>query len=185
MSAPVSSEELRARIPGWGADLDPADRPSFPRELPSDVRDAYGDEPIPAQPEPEGGRERSIEHRGLTPVFGTSTPLRGLSGAVRRLAYARWSEGRAAHWLVLVAADRIDVAESTLGSWARGKPELPFVPTGLKAEATHHGVQSRFGRNRVDTHHQWLDPFVVAAPWALLGGGAYAVVRRATRARRS
>ena len=26
------SEELRARIPGWGADLDPADRPSVPRE---------------------------------------------------------------------------------------------------------------------------------------------------------
>jgi hypothetical protein len=26
-----SSDELRARIPGWGADLDPADRPSVPR----------------------------------------------------------------------------------------------------------------------------------------------------------
>ena len=27
-----SADELRRRIPGWGADLDPADRPSFPRE---------------------------------------------------------------------------------------------------------------------------------------------------------
>jgi hypothetical protein len=27
-----SSDELRARIPGWGADLHPADRPSVPRE---------------------------------------------------------------------------------------------------------------------------------------------------------
>ena len=26
-----SSEELRAQIPGWGADLDPADRPSYPK----------------------------------------------------------------------------------------------------------------------------------------------------------
>ena len=26
-----SREELRARIPGWGADLDPADRPSHPK----------------------------------------------------------------------------------------------------------------------------------------------------------
>ena len=26
-----SADELRARIPGWGADLDPADRPSVPR----------------------------------------------------------------------------------------------------------------------------------------------------------
>ena len=31
-TAPPSREELRARIPGWGADLDPADRPSYPRE---------------------------------------------------------------------------------------------------------------------------------------------------------
>ncbi|MEN3344934.1 MAG: hypothetical protein V7635_1510, partial [Arthrobacter sp.] len=27
-----SSEELRDRIPGWGADLDPKDRPAVPRE---------------------------------------------------------------------------------------------------------------------------------------------------------
>jgi hypothetical protein len=32
-------------------------------------------------------RERSIEHEFLTPVFGTSTPPRGLSGVVRRYAY--------------------------------------------------------------------------------------------------
>ena len=29
---PPPAEELRARIPGWGADLDPKDRPSVPRE---------------------------------------------------------------------------------------------------------------------------------------------------------
>ena len=28
--SPESSEQLRARIPGWGVDLDPADRPSVP-----------------------------------------------------------------------------------------------------------------------------------------------------------
>ena len=27
-----TSDELRARIPGWGVDLDPSDRPSIPRE---------------------------------------------------------------------------------------------------------------------------------------------------------
>jgi hypothetical protein len=26
-----SSDQLRARIPGWGVDLDPADRPSVPK----------------------------------------------------------------------------------------------------------------------------------------------------------
>ena len=27
-----TSDQLRARIPGWGVDLDPKDRPAFPRE---------------------------------------------------------------------------------------------------------------------------------------------------------
>ena len=35
---PPSREELRARIPGWGADLDPADRPSYPKlQYPADT----------------------------------------------------------------------------------------------------------------------------------------------------
>lgn len=29
---PETPEQLRARIPGWGVDLDPKDRPSVPRE---------------------------------------------------------------------------------------------------------------------------------------------------------
>ena len=29
---PETPDQLRARIPGWGADLDPKDRPSVPRE---------------------------------------------------------------------------------------------------------------------------------------------------------
>ena len=39
-----SSEQLRARIPGWGADLDPKDRPSVPREVfdPTRVPDGVG-----------------------------------------------------------------------------------------------------------------------------------------------
>lgn len=177
---PERREELRARIPGWGADLDPADRPSVPREWPSDVHSPYGDEIIPQQDQ-DRPRERSIEHGRLTPVYGTSCPTRGLSGAVRRLAYARWSEARAAHWLVLIAADRIDVVESSLRSWARGRPDLPFVPTGLKAEVTHHGLASR--RGRVDARHHVLDPVVIAAPWALGGLGVAAAVR-AVRSRR-
>jgi hypothetical protein len=53
-----------------------------------------------------GSRERSIEHAFVTPVFGTSTPPKGASGALRKYAYWKYSEGRAAHWLVLIAADR-------------------------------------------------------------------------------
>src|SRR3712207_4998836 len=93
-----SREELRARIPGWGADLDPADRPSHPKlQYAPDVTGAHWDFP---ERQPGGeGRERSIEHAFVTPVFGTVQPLHGASGAIRRLAYRRFSEGRLAHWM--------------------------------------------------------------------------------------
>src|SRR4051794_2747509 len=106
-----SSEQLRARIPGWGADLDPANRPSTPREDDAHHRASapweLPDRQIAIRP-----RERSIEHDDLTPVFGTSCPTRGLSGIMRRLAYRRYSEARAAHWLLLLLSDRVDATES-------------------------------------------------------------------------
>ena len=102
-----TSDELRARIPGWGADLDPKDRPSFPREqFDPGSTGAHWDFPE-RQPE-KRPRERSIEHAMLPPVFGTTCPPKGLSGAMRMHAYAKYSEARAAHWLLLLAADRVD-----------------------------------------------------------------------------
>src|SRR4051794_36275558 len=121
-------EQLRARIPGWGADLDPADRPSHPKlryapeatgarwrfperhpgwgpalappARPSHPKLRYAPEAPGARwrsPERRPGaegRERSIEHAFVTPVFGPAQPLHGASGAIRRLAYRRFSEGR-------------------------------------------------------------------------------------------
>ncbi|WP_145725418.1 hypothetical protein [Nocardioides sp. J9] len=175
-----SADELRARIPGWGADLDPADRPSYPREV--DGRSTRVPWDLPEQqPEPQP-RERSIEHARLTPVFGTSVPLRGLSGAVRRLAYRRFSEARAAHWLLLLGADRIDVVEQTAVALVRGRPDNPVTETGIRAEITRDGLASRVGRGRLDVRHQALDPVVVALPWAL---GAWAAVRGARAVRRA
>ena len=73
-----TADQLRARIPGWGADLDPADRPSYPKlQYPADTG-AHWDFPE-RQPE-RWPREKSIEHRFVTPVFGTAQPLRGISG---------------------------------------------------------------------------------------------------------
>lgn len=109
------------------------------------------------QPE-ERPRERSIEHAMLTPVFGTTCPTRGLSGAVRRLAYARYSEGRAAHWLLLLAADRVDVVESAVRSWGTAQPDVAFIPSGLRGEISGHGRSSRVGQSRADVVHQTLDP---------------------------
>jgi hypothetical protein len=174
-----TSEQLRAEIPGWGADLDPADRPAWPQELPVGAATGAHWE-FPERQSHRGFRERSVEHEFLPPVFGTSVPLRGLSGAVRRLAYARFSEARAAHWLILLAGDRIDAIESHLRSLATLRPDNPLTQTGLRAEVTHHGLSSRLRKNRVDTRHQWMDPILVAGPWVL----AAAVVVRVRRSLR-
>jgi hypothetical protein len=175
-----SSDELRARIPGWGADLDPRDRPSVPKEQFDLNRSGAHWEFPERQPEFQP-RERSMEHEFLTPVFGTSCPPKGLSGAIRRYAYEQYSEARAAHWLLLLAADRVDVMESTLRSYLSLHPDNPITETGVLSEFTHHGVQSRFGQKRADVRHQPLDPVIVAAPWLLLGGLAYLLVKRAAR----
>src|SRR5919205_318302 len=140
---PPSREELRARIPGWGADVDPADRPSHPKLQPGADTGAHWDFPE-RQPGAEG-REHSIEHAFVTPVFGTAQPLHGASGAIRRLAYARFSEGRLAHWLLLLAGDRVDAWESHLRSFATAHPDNPVTETGVRAELTRHGLSSRLG----------------------------------------
>ena len=175
-----SAEQLRARIPGWGTDLDPADRPSYPREQPGIQTGAHWDFPE-RQPE-EWPRERSIEHAFLTPVFGTSTPPAGVSGAIRKYAYARFSEGRAAHWLLLVAADRVDAWEHHLRSLATLRPDNPVTETGVLSEFSRHGVRSRLGQKRADVNHQWMDPLLVGGPWVLAGLGAVAAVRAVRRA---
>jgi hypothetical protein len=164
----LDSDELRARIPGWGADLDPADRPAVPKmRLDPEATGAHWE--LPEQQPERWSRERSIEHARLTPVFGTSTPPRGLSGVVRRYAYRRYSEGRAAHWLLLLGADRIDAVESHLASFLTLRPDNPFTETGVKSEFTHNGWKARTGTTRVDNSHTWIDPILVVGPWVLTG----------------
>src|SRR3954469_1309141 len=139
-----SSEELRARIPGWGADLDPRDRPSVPKEQ-FDPSFSGAQWEFPDRQPERWPRERSIEHAFLTPVFGTSCPPRGLSGMMRKYAYAKYSEGRAAHWLLLLASDRVDAVESHLRSFATLHPDNPITETGVLSELSRHGVSSRVG----------------------------------------
>lgn len=184
---PETSDELRARIPGWGVDLDPRDRPAVPRlQFEPGRTGAHWDFPE-RQPE-RWPRERSIEHAFLTPVFGTACPPRGLSGSMRRHAYRRYSEARAAHWLLLIAADRVDAWESHLRSFATLRPDNPITQTGVRAELTHHGLASRWDQGRADTTHHLLDPILIGGPWVVLGGfavaGARRLLRRGRRARR-
>lgn len=171
-------EQLRARIPGWGVDLDPVDRPSYPRlRYDPDATGAHWHFPE-RQPGAED-RERSIEHAFVTPVFGTAQPLHGVSGAVRRLAYRRFSEARLAHWLLLVVGDRIDAGGAHLRSLASVRPDLPA--TGLRSELSADGSARR---GRSDRRHQLLDPAVAAGPWLAAAGVAVLGVRRLARARR-
>lgn len=70
--------------------------------------------------EPErqtSGREKHLHRAGLddvTHVFGTAQPPRGVSGMLRKAAYGV-PEHYARHWMLLMAADRIDVLEDRLG----------------------------------------------------------------------
>jgi hypothetical protein len=173
-----TAEQLRARIPGWGADLDPADRPAVPRER-FDPAGTGAHWDLPEQQPEARPRERSVEHPRLTPVFGTAQPLHGLSGAVRRHAYARYSEGRLAHWLLLMLGDRIDATEARLRSYASRHPDNLLTETGVLAELKGHGLRSRAGR--VDRRHQVLDPVVVAGPALLRVATVVGVVRAIRR----
>jgi hypothetical protein len=176
-----SREELQARIPGWGADLDPKDRPSVPRErFDPELSGAHWD--FPERQEEKWPRERSNEHKFLTPVFGTSCPPKGVSGMIRKYAYKRFSEGRAAHWLLLVAADRVDSVGSHLRSFLTLRPDNPITETGVLSEFTRHGLASRLGRKRADLVHQPLDAIIVVAPWVLAGRVAYGGLRRLAKA---
>lgn len=84
-----SDDELRARIPGWGADADHANRPSVPKER-FDPNGTGAHWEFPDQQQPAGYRERSIEHEFLTPVFGTTAPL-GQDASLRVRAIQRGS----------------------------------------------------------------------------------------------
>ena len=95
-------------------DLMPSRRPGVPKEEPPHrAAGVHWD-----APEPQVARVPILKHRGrkeLPPVFGSAQPPRGLSGAIRRWAYAI-PEQRARHWLLLLFADRVDVVESRLAS---------------------------------------------------------------------
>jgi hypothetical protein len=171
-------DQLRARIPGWGADLDPADRPSHPKlQYAPESTGAHWR--FPDRQSGAEGRERSIEHAFVTPVFGTAQPLHGASGLIRRLAYRRYSEARLAHWLLLIAGDRVDAWGSHLRSFASLHPDNPVTETGVRSELSARGT-SRSGRS--DRRHQVLDPIVVAGPWAAAAAVAFLAARRLKRA---
>ena len=116
--------DRRGHIEGWGADLDPQNRPAHPKERMPPRLDNPPQAPLDFQPV----RVEvlcSTERPGLTPVFGTACPPSGLSGMIRRLAF-RHSENDIRHWLQLLLADRVNVVEGLIDD-ARRSPRTPMV----------------------------------------------------------
>jgi hypothetical protein len=173
------SNELRNSIQGWGVDLDPKNRPAVPKEHFNPGGTGAHWEFPERQPE-KYPREKSPEHKFLTPVFGTACPPKGLSGAIRRYAYTL-SEARLSHWLLLMGADRVNVVESRIEGVVSGRPDNPIREAGLLSEFRYHGLRSRFGHHRADVRHQPLDMFLFASTWLAVGGAAYALGRMASR----
>lgn len=175
-----SLDEVRRTIPGWGVDLNYEDRPAVPMEdFDPGATNAHWDVPE-RQPE-RWPREMSPEHGVRPAVFGTSSPPRGISGAIRRYAYTL-SEGRTSHWMLLIAADRVDVLESRFESLLQGRPDNVVGETGILAEFKKHGIRSRVGQHRVDLKHQWMDPLITMAPYVIAGYLAYRAGRALTGA---
>jgi len=91
----------------------PDKRPGVPMNAePNPAEGAHWQHPQ-QQPNAEGHLTRAGLD-GPTPVVGTAQPPAGLSGLIRRQAY-QIPEHYARHWLLLLVADRVDVAEHRLG----------------------------------------------------------------------
>ena len=126
-----------AQIPGWGSDLDRANRPAVPMERrPARLPGLHWRGDVERQ---RVHQEvfHSSERPGITPVFGTSVPPSGLSGRMRKLAFG-YSENDLRHWLLLLAADRVNVVEGLASDLAHGHVPRLYAETGGRAELRHH-----------------------------------------------
>lgn len=121
-----------ASITGWGADLDPANRPGYPRErTPPRLEGVHWDSLAPQRASVE--ILHSSERPGLTPLYGTPNPPKGLSGVLRRIAF-KFSENDLRHWLILLFADRINVGEGLIEDVVHGHVPNPYAEMGGNAE---------------------------------------------------
>ncbi len=126
-----------ATVPGWGVDADPENDPTYPMRDRSREDKGGMNWARPTQQEETVEVLQSIERNNLPAVFGTSTPPRGVSGMIRRQAF-KFSESEWAHWLMLMAADRVSVVEGVVEDLGRGR--IPNIPAemGIRSELAHN-----------------------------------------------
>jgi hypothetical protein len=120
-------------IDGWGIDANPENDPTYPMKNNSGA-DHERMNYVRAPQQPVNTEVfHSTERPGITRVFGTSTPPKGLSGKLRRYAY-KFSEAQSARWLTLLLADRVDVVEGYIDDFRRGYIPNVFKERGWTAE---------------------------------------------------
>jgi len=125
-----------SHIKGWAIDANPKNDPTFPirHRFPEDSTGYRWERPV--QQGGSHGVFHSTERPDVTRVFGTSAPAHGLSGSIRRCAF-KFSEGRFAHWLLLLAADRVNMMEGFMDDLVRGRATQCISDTGIKARWEH------------------------------------------------
>jgi hypothetical protein len=126
------SSMKRTDIPGWGADLDHANRPAYPMErMPPRLDNVHWTQP---EDQPLNMTVfHSTERPGVTPLFGTSAPPTGLSGKLRGAAY-RLSENDIRHWLLLLLADRVNMVEGIGEDLLQGRVPNLLAEMGIASE---------------------------------------------------
>lgn len=122
-----------AHIPGWGSDLPRENRPAVPMERTPPRLEVPWTDPPPQQPRTVEVL-RSVERPEHSRTFGTRLPPKGLSGAIRRAAFRR-SENDVGHWLMLIAADRVNVVEGLCEDARRSPAKAALAVAGAGAVA--------------------------------------------------
>ena len=140
----IDRAALKERIPGWGVDLEPQDRPGVPKES----APPHGTGAHWSTPELQNQDVKifhTIERNDLTPVYGNTCPPRLLSGQMRKFAY-QIGEGKIARWVTLLLADRVDMLEAIVGDVLTGRAGNPFSQMGLGIELKERGENSKLNR---------------------------------------
>jgi ferritin-like metal-binding protein YciE len=104
---------------GHGIDEPRSNRPGVPMGSEPSAHAGRTDGEVPRQPQRKP-HPHQVERDGLTPVFGTGPAPRLASGALRRAAY-NMPEHQARRWMLLMAADRVDVLEHRIPELLTGR----------------------------------------------------------------
>lgn len=126
-----------SHIKGWGIDADPRNDPTYPMKLRTDEEIRGYTWERPEQQPVKIEILKSVERPNITAVFGTAMPPKGLSGAIRRMAF-KYSENSYGRWLPLVMADRIGVVEGYLDDFSKAKIPNIFAERGWNAELKYN-----------------------------------------------